>query len=65
MLTVDTQPQADDLAEKAWTVLRDFMSLKPDEAACIVSIEQGELRPELLFPDDPATSQRVAEHPEI
>ncbi len=65
MLAVDAPPRADDLVKQAWAVLSEFMTLRPNEAAYIASIERGELRPELLFPDDPETAQRIAEHPAI
>ncbi len=48
-----------------WAVLSDFMTLRPNEAAYIASIERGELCPELLFPDDPEAAKRIAEHPAI
>lgn len=65
MLTVDTKPRTDDLVKQAWAVLSEFMTLRPNEAAYIASIEHGELRPKLLFPDDPETAQRIAGHPAI
>jgi len=65
MLAVDVPPRADDLVEQAWAVLSEYMTLRPNEAAYIASIDRGELRPELLFPDDPETAQHVAEHPAI
>jgi predicted nucleotidyltransferase component of viral defense system len=65
MLAVDAPPRADDLVKQAWAMLSEFMTLRPNEAAYIASIERGELRPELLFPDDPEAAQRIAEHPAI
>jgi predicted nucleotidyltransferase component of viral defense system len=65
MLAVDAPPRADDLVKQAWAVLSEFMTLRPNEAAYIASIERGELSPELLFPDDPEAAQRIAEHPAI
>jgi predicted nucleotidyltransferase component of viral defense system len=65
MLTVDVSPRADDLVKRAWAVLSDFMTLRPNEAAYIASIERGELRSELLFPDDLEAAQRIARHPAI
>lgn len=65
MLAVDAPPRSDDLVKQAWGVLSEFMPLRPNEAAYIASIEHGELRPELLFADDPEAAQRVAEHPAI
>jgi hypothetical protein len=31
----------------------------------ITAVQQGELKPELLFPNDPAEAGRVAAHPAI
>ena len=41
------------------------MTLGPNEAAYIASIGRGELRSELLFPDDPEAAQRIVKHPAI
>jgi len=65
MLAVDVPPRADELVKQAWAVLSEFMTLRPNEAAYIASIERGELRPELLFTDDPEAAQRIAGHPAI
>jgi len=63
MLAVDASPKVEDLVRRAWAVLSNFMILRPNEAAYIASIERGELRPELIFPDDTEAAQRIAEHP--
>lgn len=65
MLAVDAPPRADDLVKQAWAVLSEFITLRPNEATYIASIERGELRPELLFADDPEAVQLLAEHPAI
>ena len=65
MLAVDAPLRPDDLVRQAWAVLSEFMSLRPNEAAYIASIERGELRPDLLFTDDPEAAQRIALHPAI
>jgi hypothetical protein len=65
MLAVDVPPEAKDLLKRAWAAIEDFMDLKPNEAAYISAIERGELRPELLFADDPESAKRVAHHPAI
>ena len=33
MLTVDASPKVEDLVSRAWAVLSDFMTLRPNEAA--------------------------------
>ena len=65
MLAAAVPPRLDDLVKRAWAVVAKFMTLRPNEAAYIVSIERGELRPELLFADDPEAAQRIAAHPAI
>ncbi|MCJ7595848.1 MAG: nucleotidyl transferase AbiEii/AbiGii toxin family protein, partial [Desulfobacterales bacterium] len=65
MLSVDAPRRADDLVKQAWAVLSDFLTLSPNEVTYIASIERGEVRPELLFADDPEAAQRVTEHPAI
>jgi len=65
MLAVDTSPRADDLVKQAWAEISQFLTLKPNEAAYIASIERGEVRPEMLFVDDPEAAQRLAEHPAV
>jgi len=65
MLSVDALRGAEDLVKQAWAVLSDFLTLSPNEATYIASIERGEVRPELLFADDSEAAQRVAEHPAI
>ncbi len=62
MLAVDAPPRADELVKQ---VISEFMTLRPNEAAYIASIERGELRPELFFTDAPEAAQRIAGHPAI
>jgi hypothetical protein len=65
MLAVAVTPRPDDLVKRAWAVVGKFLKLRPNEEAYLASIERGELRPELLFADDPEAAQRIAEHPAI
>ena len=65
MLAADVPPRADDLVKQAWEEVSKFMTLSLNEAAYIDSIKCGEVRPELLFPDDLEAAQRIAEHPAI
>jgi hypothetical protein len=65
LLSVDTPPRADDPIKQAWAEISEFLKLKPNEASYIASIERGEVRPEMLFMDDPEAAQRLAEHPAI
>jgi len=65
MLAVDVPPEAEDLLKRAWAAIEEFMDLRPNEATYISDIERGELRPELLFSDDPEATQCIANHPAI
>ena len=58
-------PVRDELIGRAWRSLDRFLSLEPKEVAFITAVQQGELKPELLFPGDPVEAGRVAEHPAI
>lgn len=65
MLSVEVPPEAKDLLKRAWATIKELMDLRPNEAAYISAIEGGELRPELLFADDPESAQCIADHPAI
>lgn len=65
MLGASASIRTDDLIPQAWAVLSDFMVLSPNEAEYITSIERGELRPELLFPDDSEAAQLASGHPAV
>ena len=58
-------PVRHELIERAWLTLGGFLSLNPNEEAFIAAIQQGELKPELLFPDDPEEAGRLMTHPAI
>jgi predicted nucleotidyltransferase component of viral defense system len=57
--------QPDDLLERSWAGISPLLTLSDNEAEYIVSIQRGELHPELLFPNDPDEGSRLAEHPAI
>ena len=65
LLSVDAPPRADNLVKQAWAEISEFLTLKPNEGSYIDSIERGEVRPEMLFMDDPEAAQRLAQHPAI
>jgi len=58
-------PVRHELIERAWHSLGGFLSWDLNEEAYTTAIQQGELKPELLFPDDPVEAGRVAVHPAI
>ena len=56
LLSVDAPPRADALVKRAWDEISRFLTLKPNEASYIASIERGEVRPEMISMDDPEAS---------
>jgi len=54
-----------ELIERAWGNLAKFLTLDPDEEGFITAVQQGELRLELLFSQDPDEAGRIAGHPAI
>jgi len=58
-------PDAQELAARAWTAVAPLVHLSPDEAAYFAAIDEGELRLELLFPEEPAEAARLTAHPAL
>jgi len=65
MLSGDERPDAGRLAAAAWEALAPLVHLTLDETAFFAAIDQGDLRLELLFPDDTAEAIRLALHPAL
>lgn len=59
------EPRAIALIEHAWGVVGPFLSLEPEEREYVTAIAGGELRADLLFPNEPELARRLAEHPAI
>jgi predicted nucleotidyltransferase component of viral defense system len=57
--------RADALLEQAWLRMEPLLSLETHEQEYIAAIQRGELRLDLLFPDDASEAIRLAEHPAI
>ena len=53
------------IADRAWEVVEPLLILKPDEKDYLTSIENGEIRPEKLFPKNPKEARKFASHPAI
>lgn len=64
-LTGRDRPNAVQLREAAWTVVAPLVALTPGEREYIDRLQAGDLRPELLFPDDDELAGRVARHPAL
>ena len=65
MLAGVTTFRVEDMLARVWATVAPLLSLDAHEEAYLAAIEQGELKPELLFPDDSIIAARVAEHPAI
>ena len=65
MLIARQHPDAQELAARAWTAVAPLVHLSPDEAAYFAAIDEGELRLELLFPEEPAEAARLTAHPAL
>lgn len=53
------------LIQKAWSVVKPFMELTASEKEYLQRINEGVLRPEILFPGNPKDSAKFAVHPAI
>jgi predicted nucleotidyltransferase component of viral defense system len=65
MLSAAVTLRPDELAELAWSRVGPLISLEAHEEEYITAIHRGDLRLDLLFPDDAAESARLALHPAI
>jgi predicted nucleotidyltransferase component of viral defense system len=65
MLAASARPKAADLRAAAWAVVGPLLELTPAEREYTDRIQVGELRPDLLFPDDEGLAARVARHPAL
>jgi hypothetical protein len=65
MLAESERPRAADLREAAWAVVGPLLELTPAAREYTDRIQVGELRPDLLFPDDEELASRVGRHPAL
>lgn len=65
MLHGGEEADADELKERAWSVLEPFVTLGDNEREYIDRAHAGELAPELLFPDDSEMANRMQRHPAL
>jgi predicted nucleotidyltransferase component of viral defense system len=57
------RPSADELKQRAWKVVSPLLTLEDPEREYSERIQFGELRPELMFPDDEGLCERLRQHP--
>jgi len=65
MLQMDEHPTVELLKEKAWRVMEPLVELAEPEREYIERVHAGELRPELLFPEDEPLVERLHAHPAL
>ena len=65
LLNAIPPPRAKVLVEQAWATLGPLLSLEAHEEAYLAAINEGELRPELIFPKDSEEASRLAQHPAL
>ena len=65
MLAVEGPPDARELAERAWEMIAPLLTLSQNELDYFAAVDRGELRLELLFPDEPDEVARLARHPAL
>lgn len=65
MLVADDRIEASELRETAWTVVKPLLELTDAEKEYGTQLQEGELRPELLFPGDAELAERVRNHPAL
>jgi hypothetical protein len=65
MLTRGDPPPAKDLKTKVWAIVEPLLTLEPAEREYVERVQLGELRPELLFPDDEILADRLRRHPAL
>lgn len=65
MLMTGESPRPRDLVQSAWARVSPLLLLAPNEEAYLTAVQRGEVRSELLFPNDAAEARRLAGHPVI
>jgi len=65
MLAVEGSPDARALVDRAWETIAGLLALSQNELEYFAAIDRGELRLDLLFPDQPSEVTRLAAHPAL
>ncbi len=65
MLASTSPPGAEALIDEAWRVVAPCVELSPNEAEYVAAAQRGELRPELLTPEQPELVALLSNHPAI
>jgi len=59
------RPGAAELVQAAWSVVNGLVRLTEAQREFVDRLQQGELRPDLLFPEDEALAERLRCHPPL
>lgn len=65
LLRTTERPGAAELRERAWEVVEPWLTLSEAEREYAAAVQQGDVRPELLLPDDAELVERIRRHPAI
>jgi hypothetical protein len=65
MLSGTDRPTADELKGGTWRVIGPLLELSEEEREYSDRLQLGELRPELLFPDDERQAEVLRNHPAL
>ena len=65
MLTMGTEIRIEKLVESAWNTVKPLFALTERESEFLSLIEQGQLCPELLFPENKDVERQIASHPAL
>ena len=65
MLAATARIDPEDLITTAWNIIAPFLRLAPEEEEYIQGISRGEVRADLLFPDNPAKASLINTHPAV
>ena len=65
MLAAAEPPDAAELVDQAWSIVAPLIKLSPAETDYVDAVGKGELKPEILFPDDAGLAKLIEAHPAV
>jgi hypothetical protein len=65
MLTEMDRPRAQELVDHAWNAVSPLLELNQKEMNFTSRLQEGDLYPGLLFPDDPEMASFLQKHPAL
>jgi hypothetical protein len=64
-IIANVAPDLVELVNRTWSMVQQFLRLSTNELEYVAALYRGELRADLLFPEDPAAVGRLANHPAV